>query len=519
MSTSSLPRANLTILGGSQPQQNAAQKVLIRAQQLATGTATAGQLYTDVDRDTLVPLVGRGSMALDAYDALQEGLLGVARVDMIVEDDPTGTAAVGKFTFGGTATEAKTLKLGVGSSRNGIIEVAVAVGDDGDAICAKANTAADLLLDMVATADVNGTNTDELDITANNEGVDGNDIGLKVYNKVAGVTVTITGMATGSGTISTRDLAAVVGNQRYQKVVQPASYPVTDITTNLLDERFNVDNKLLDGIGLVCDNDTASNIVTTLGSINSQNLIYLATKPTSDTSAYVGPSEFETPMSLACIVAGVMARRLTDDARLTDIIDSTAGNKDGRGGAALASLPLFNTVIPSLEVTPTEYGFNDTEVVSLNEAGGSVVGSNDAGSAMVLGEMYTTYLTNLAGDADDSFKFANYQESYRAVREYFFNNIKADFRQHRLTNGDLLKGRKIANEDSIRSAFKQYYVTLSTADYALTQAGDDAIEYFEDNLVLDIDYRAGTVDFTADIPMVSQLREFNGSITFRFSVN
>jgi phage tail sheath gpL-like len=518
MSTSSLPRTNYTNAGTDpQTQANAKQKVLLRAQQLSTGTATAGQLYTNVDRATLIPLVKRKSMALDAFDALQTGLKEAAQVDLLVEDDPTGTAAEGKFAFVGTVTEAKNIKLGVSSERNGIIDFAVAVGDDADAVTTKAAAAAALNTDMVATAAV-GITTNELEITASNDGVDGNDIPLKVYNTVPGITITITAMATGSGSVATRDIAAVVGSNRYQAVVQPSSYPVTDITTGLLDTRWNVDNKILDGCGFICDADTEANLITTLSSINSGHLVYLGQK-VENRDTYKGVADFETPIAMASMVAGLRTRRLTDGALLTDIIDSTAGVKDGRGGAALASLPMFNTLIPSLPVTPSDYGFSETEIVNLNAVGVSVLGSNDSQTAMVLGELYTTYLTNIAGDDDDTYKFLNYRDTYSGVREFFFNNAKADFRQHRLTDGDLIDGRKIANKQSIEDAHKEYYVKLSESDYVLTVAGDDAVEFFENNLTVTLNLRAGTVTVSMRVPIVVQLRQIDATITYTFSVN
>lgn len=516
MTQVSKPNVTLNVTGAVTLQQNEAQKVLIRGQQDSAGTYTAGELVRNPSKADIKAKAGARSMLFDMYNAVQETLKGVSEVDLVVEADPTGTAAQGKIAFSGTATAAGDLVFTVGSERNGQFTVSVAIGDDGDAIAAKANTAADALLESCWTADV-GTTTSELEIDASNDGTEGNFIPIKGSGSVAGVTYTITAFTGGTGTVATRDLDTLTAGIRYQTVVQPGTYLAADVTTNMLEDRWNVDNKVLDGVAITNVVDTAANIVTNLSSLNEKTHWYLCDKAESR-DEYKGPSQLEYPWGVPCMVAGARSRRLTQDASITDLVDATSGPLDGFGGPALASLPYFNTPLP-IPVQPQGWGYTDAEVTSINNAGGSVIGRNDAGSATIIGEAFTTYLTNAAGDPDVSFKFVNYVDTISNVREYQFNNLKASCRQSRLTEGSLIPNRKMNNQGSIRGKLISYFETLSGPDYVLIQSGEDARVYYLNNLQITLDLANGKVTIAEIVPLVTQLRQILGTIAFSFSVN
>ena len=58
------------------------------------------------------------------------------------------------------------------------------------------------------------------------------------------------------------------------------------------------------------------------------------------------------------------------------------------------------------------------------------------------------------------------------VREFFFVNLKSRYAQTRLTDGDLVAGRDMANEASIRTFCNKLYDNL--ADEVLLQKGTPA---------------------------------------------
>ncbi|NIS23463.1 hypothetical protein GWN75_05955, partial [candidate division KSB1 bacterium] len=69
------------------------------------------------------------------------------------------------------------------------------------------------------------------------------------------------------------------------------------------------------------------------------------------------------------------------------------------------------------------------------------MGNNIAGNAVILSDAYTTYKTDAAGNPDPTFEFLNYVDTDSGVREYFYNNARADLAQSRLTDGDLAVNR------------------------------------------------------------------------------
>ncbi|MCP4552342.1 MAG: hypothetical protein GY834_09940, partial [Bacteroidetes bacterium] len=135
-------------------------------------------------------------------------------------------------------------------------------------------------------------------------------------------------------------------------------------------------------------------------------------------------------------------------------------------------------------------------------------------SGCILGEFVTTYLTNTGGNPDTSYKFLNTVDTASVIREYFYENCRNRYAQTRLTDGDLIAGRDMANEGSIRAFFNSLYGAL--ADDALVQAGTAARKDFNDNLSLTISVATGTVTFAMAPLLVSQSRAFIGTTQINF---
>ncbi len=231
------------------------------------------------------------------------------------------------------------------------------------------------------------------------------------------------------------------------------------------------------------------------------------------------PSIFEIPAVLSSEISSVRALRRTDGANIASFLAGEVG-LDAFGSAALSSRPYFNTPFSLLPVAPTGVGFTSEEVEDLFDDGVSVMGNNSAGNTVILGEMVTTYKTDSGGNPDDSFKFLNYVDTASAVREYFFNNLRARFAQSRLTEGDLVPGRPMANAALILSTLIEFYTTLSGSEFALTQAGETARTTFISNTTVSIDLSTGVVTVLMQaVPLVTQLRQINATMTIAFSAN
>jgi hypothetical protein len=81
----------------------------------------------------------------------------------------------------------------------------------------------------------------------------------------------------------------------------------------------------------------------------------------------------------------------------------------------------------------------------------------------------------------------------------------------------VIEGRSMANEPIIRAFLQGLYETLSGVDFVLVEAGETARNFFNDNLVITIDLADGKVTANMQVPLVTQFREFIGTIQIAFS--
>lgn len=515
MTTVSRPIVNANLSGASLPVPNSAQKVLIVGQMTSAGTATSGELNTGVEDNTEGTLFGAPSQlanAIEAYKVVND----VNPIDAIALDDPAGTAATGTIAFtAAAATEAGSLTVTLAEQRNGVFTLPIAVGDDEDTICAALVALIQANAKCLMSAAVDGVNSNECDLTAKNVGTIGNSYGIKVTGTVGGVTYAITGMSGGVGVPALTNLFDVIGSTRYQTIIWPAEYGTSTVKT-LLDARFNVVNNIQDGVAIMVAVDTKSNLATLGDANNSQSIVIFGEKPES-TSKYKGPTTLESPLSEAALFGAVRALRLSEGADISDYSVGSGGALDNTGGPAIASMPYFDTPLP-LPVHDIGSGWTDTEVGELNDAGISVLGSNTAGNAMILADVLTTYKTDSAGNPDDSWKYLNYVDTGSQSREYQFNNIKSDAAQHRATDGNLKNGRKMHNVSSITNLMISYFGVLSSADYVLLRDGEENLTFYKDNLTVTLNLLSGLFTVTEKLPIVTQTRQINLSMSLTFSV-
>ena len=100
---------------------------------------------------------------------------------------------------------------------------------------------------------------------------------MKVTGTVAGVSVALTAMASGATNPVLTTLFDPVADIRYNTIVYPATWGIATLTT-FTEARFNVDNKVLDGVGIVSETDTFANLNTTLDALNQRTLAHIPNK-------------------------------------------------------------------------------------------------------------------------------------------------------------------------------------------------------------------------------------------------
>lgn len=504
MTKISEPYINMPIVGAQTPVANAAQRILIAGQMTAAGSATEGALNRSVTPDGVAALVGEGSMLEDAYTGLRE-INEVTPVDIIAMDDlGAGTTAIGSISAAGTATAAGEYEITIGSERNGKALVAI---EDEDTAAEAATKIAAAFADLgkcVCAVAVDGTTVTKVNATYRHKGLEGNFVPISIKGTVPGLALTITAMTGGAGTPDLSTLFDVVSNQRYQQVVIPGSWGVTELST-FLDGRFNVANKIMDGVGYVTVADAVANdLIDDLEEMNSKCVVVFADKVEAQ-AELTGPSKVENLFARSAMFAAVDALRMTPEQDISEYITAGDSPLDLVGGPALATLPYFNTPLP-VPVSLPGVGWEQLEIEAIKTAGGSVIGDNVSGTATIVGEVVTTYKFDNAGNPDITFKYLNTVKASSVGREYMFNQLKRDCAQSRLTEGDLIAGRSMNNEASLTAKFVKYYSALSGAEYCITEAGEEALQYFIRNLTIQINKATGTVTASMKVPIVTQLR-------------
>ncbi len=497
------------------------QKLLLVGQKTSAGSATDGELVTNIGNDSDIwdGLGGENSMIV-AMIRVARGLNPLSQIDAIFLDDAgAGVAAAGTLVVGGTSTEAGTLEVVIGSKTDFTFSISIASATAADTVGDQIVAA----ITAATTAPVTVINTlGSIAVTAVNVGTYGNSIGLAIYGTVAGLTTSVGAMTGGATDPTLTNVFDVIGDQRYQGIVWPYADDLTPLTT-LLDARFNPTDAILDGVGFVSTTDTFANLLTYLDAENSPSLCVNVDQIVLDT-AYTAPAVFEIPVLKATSFAAIRAIRGTTGANIGQFV-ITNNALDSFGGPALASKPYFNTPLPNMQPVDIDKGFTSQEIESLLAAGGWVLGNNVAANAIIAGEVVTTSKTDSAGNDDNTFTFLNSVDTSSGISEFFFNNLKTRYAQYRLTSGALIPGRDSANALLIRAFVIELYQTLGGSDYALVQTGVSEIDgetvdlnqFFDDNLSVTLDLTQGQVTIDMTVVVVVQLRTILVPITLLFS--
>jgi phage tail sheath gpL-like len=515
-----MPITNIAITSAPQAAQNQDQKILFLGQMTSAGTAQPGILIEDLDNvGSFNTLFGANSHLANMIRAAKS-INSITQMDVIpFNDADEAVAATSTLTFTGTATADGVLTINLGSSFYHQVSVAISSGNTATQAAAAAVAAinADAQA-MVTASNLAGVVT----ITAVNAGTLGNEIGLQVIGAVAGISYTITIMSGGATDPVLTDAFDQIANIRYQTVVYPSTWDLSTIQA-FMDPRFNAVNKILDGEVIIVRTDTYANLVTLGEGLNDKNINITANALVNPEiypqyPAYFGPSKFEYNDVFAAEIAAIRGLRLTAGAPISNFVVAPS-NLDSIGGPAIASLPYFNTPMQFIPISTAGTGFTDDEITGLLAAGISVVGDNPPLTQSIMGQMVTTYKTDAAGNDDVTFKFLEYLDTESNVREFYFNNLKSNYSQCRLTEGDLIPGRNMANAESIAAYCVGLFTTLSGEDYVLTQAGQQALSFYKNNLQVSLDLSIGLVTIYMVVPIVTQLRQINATMQIAFSTN
>lgn len=244
-------------------------RALILAQMTASGTATADVPISLPNAENANALFGEGSMAARMAIAFRERNAFTALDVIPLDDDGAAVDATGSFLFAGTATAPGTIYFYIGGRR---LTAAVASGDAAADVATAVDDAITAAEGLPVTA---APTAGQVDVTARNGGVRGNKIDLRLNHNAgealpAGITCTVTAMASGATNPTLTNAIAAMGDTQYNVV----AFPYVDATSLAAIEAELLDRwgpmRQIEGVAITAEQDTVGALQTLGGTRNSQ---------------------------------------------------------------------------------------------------------------------------------------------------------------------------------------------------------------------------------------------------------
>ena len=505
---SEYPKTTVNILSANTFASLDERTILLVGQKLS-GSATSGELkeiLTEADlnnyfgRNSHISIAGRALLKTLSISATRPKISAIA-----LDDNASGVVATGSFAITGTATASGSLSFYVDSIKNGAYQIDVAIGDTAVSIATKLKALIDANLNSPVSA---GISSSTVNLTSAHKGLVANSIGLKLKGSVAGISVVITAMNGGlNNPVLTGLFDNIINSKiRFTSIAYPSEYTLS-ILTALTEARINVDNEVLDGLGIIAKTDTYVNNNSFLDALNLKTLDVICNNKIA-TATHKGGAIFENNLTISAVIAGIRELRLTVGANISRIMS----NGETLGGSYNGAIPYFNTIAYELPIIDVGNNYLQEERNELKNSGGSCPQNNSANTFIDINKQFTTYKIDNAGNVDKTYQSVNTLDTMSIVREYFFRNIKKDFAQHALTSGQVVANRKMVNKDSFIATLCEYYRELSglanlNTNYALLVASNEALAYFKDfiNKSIVVNLQEGSIIADSSAKIVSQL--------------
>jgi phage tail sheath gpL-like len=515
MSVTSLPRITQQLLAAQAVLGVNPYTALLIGQIEGSGTAVSGDLYVDIERKSIteiVALFGEGELT-GRILRCRENIQGRVPINVIALTEAGGaTQATLDIVVTGTATEDGTLTLKCIDAELYTINIDITKDDVAADIAAAIKTEIDALVRFPATSGAVAVAT--LPLTAKDGGTLGNKFTVKAVTEVAGITVTAGQFTTGTTDPTLTGIFDGVQSKRFHAISWPYEGDFSEVE-DFLEARNVINNEFLHGVAYIGYDDTEANITAKVNGatpLNSMNLIFMGQRQISGESVIVTPPDWRCAEFIS-----IEGLRATDNVPVGSFVTVTS-RSDVFGNVGLYSLAYYNTPMALTDIADPDLLFDGTEQVNLKNDGFTIIGTNQSKTSALMAEVVSTYKFDSLGFPDVSFKYLNYIRTGYAVLELYFNNLKAAYSQYRLTEGQLVSGRAIANAESIEGKYLELFQLFGSEDYVLVQAGTDANEFFRENLSIGVDLATGTVTSNGQLPIVTQLREINQTWQLAFSI-
>ena len=339
---------------------------------------------------------GAGSM-LERMCSAQLSANSLTETWAVALPEPSGAAASGSLTVAAAADANGAINLYIGGVRVG---VEVEDGDSADAIAANIASAingdAGLAVTAASTAGV-------VTLSAKNKGVVGNSIDLRLDHydgEVSTVQPAIAAMSNGSGAPDLTALWAALGDVHYNII----SNPYTDGASLLaleaeLDSRWGP-MRMIEGLAVSASTVGYADL-TTLGSSRNSKHVSIAGLPGSPTP----------PEEIAAVLAGVVSYHASSDP-----------------ARPFQTLKLSGVMAPQVSARLT----NEERNMLLYDGIATLLALVDG--SVQIERVITTYQTNGAGAADESYLDANSVLTLAYLRADFRTYIQAKYSRHKLAD-------------------------------------------------------------------------------------
>jgi len=376
---------------------------LIVGQKVSAGTQAELELVTVTSPAQGYELFGNRSQIAGAIAKYLDNDKVTEVKAMAIDDDAGANFALGKLTVAaGTATAGGTVYLYIGGRQ---ITAAVAKGDDQDAVAAAIVAAITADPYCYVTAAVNGTNANEVDLTAANGGEVGNEIDLRFNHFETesfpdGISASVTtAMAGGSGNPDIGEIIALLPETQFNVIVHPWK-DATNLTA--------LEDELADRFGPIRQNDGVAFAaeVNTLG-----NLSTLGNGRNSPHSSIMGWKGMPNPgFEIAAAYAGQVS-------------------KEGQADPArpFQTLQLVGIMAPKPE---DEFTLQERNILLTD----GIATGKVSGGVCRIERAITTFQTNAAGAPDTSYLDVNTLMTLSYLRYDFRNSFLLKYPRHKLAN-------------------------------------------------------------------------------------
>jgi len=335
----------------------AAPRVLFIGQRTSDGTVAEKvlkQVYSDAKAKEFF---GEGSTLAMMLLAAFKQHPNIRAEAIALDDSDTGVAADGEFQLSGTCTVAGTLRLWCGHR---YVDVPVAVGDAAaDVVDAFIASGSAELGDMPCTF---ADDSDNIDVTARNDGPHGNDIylGYELLNGLTGISVTVVDMASGANYADPDDALGEVEAEHFDIIVLGGFEDSTEL------------GKLkthLDTVGAPLEMRGGFGVYATTGTLSAATTLAANFKTSYRMAAAFAKNAKITPWELAAQYAAAIAAE-------TDL-----------------AMPLNNTELLGVDVPTAANRLTSTELETLLWAGVGPVVSPDGLRMRIVRTITTCYET------------------------------------------------------------------------------------------------------------------------------